>query len=306
MTEPNDLAPEPDAGVDLPDVQADDAGAEGFADDLRETLAESDGAETGEDDSARAYLEQAFGEAAEAEAKGAEQAKAATEWEGEHQSLYEQAIAAHGLTPEQAAQQGLTPQEATKRLYRAEQILKADPAAGFDYLVESYGANLDPTKRVEIAQRVLARLGFTHASQLGDQERAELQQWRAFQEQHRQAYRAELPKVHATIEQAANDRTNYPHFNQLEGMMAKIINAGLASDLPSAYDLAAKHAGLPARGVAARAAQQASVERAKAARTPRTSSVPVPVDDDADDNASNADILRAEFAKVRAAGRRVA
>jgi hypothetical protein len=140
MTEPNDLAPEPDAGADLPDVQTDDAGDESFADDLRETLAGSDGAEAGEDDSTRAYLEQAFGEAAEAEVKGAEQAKAATEWEGEHRSLYEQAIAAHGLTPEQAAQHGLTLQETTKRLYRAEQILKADPAAGFDYLAASYAA----------------------------------------------------------------------------------------------------------------------------------------------------------------------
>ena len=87
--------------------------------------------------------------------------------------------------------------------------------------------------------------------------------------------------------------------------MAKIINAGLAADLPTAYDVAAQSSGLPARGVAARAEQQASVAKAKAARTPRSVSVPVPDGDDDDSSASAADILRAEFAKARGTSRRV-
>jgi hypothetical protein len=292
-----------DLGADLPDDLGGDGGDDGgYAADLSDAIAEAKGETDGAGSDEPGYSRD-IAEAIEEQGAALAQAETARTWETELDGLYRQALGQYGLTPEAAAQQGITVQEATKRLYRAEQILKQNPAEGMAWLAGSYAANLSPEQRVTVAQKVLERLGFRDVDQLAQHERAELQQWRQYQAQQRQAHAEALPRVEQKIEAFGRDPA-HPHFGQLRVQMGRIMAAGLANTLEEAYDAAAQRAGLPARGQALAQAHRERIARAKAARTPNTASTrSAPAEDDDGGDMSFRATLAAELAKAKTNGR---
>ena len=293
MTMPDELAPDleaPDVDVGAADVGDDAADDNSYADDLAETLAEA-GGDASEATTAD-FLRQAFDEQRETGAS----ADAEAAWRKELDGL----VKPHREVLDRV---GKGKRHAIRQLFAAENLLRSDPVAGFSRLAAAYTGHLDDARRAEIAQSVLGTLGFETPGAVGQAERARLQQYEAAQRREAAAYQQQLQTAEQTIASFSQGRE---HFPTVRLTMAALMQSGDAADLSSAYRMACQLRGLtPDAATAAKAASEAqrqSIAKAKAARTPRTSSVPVPAEDE-DENLEQKDLLRQQLRQAQAANR---
>ena len=187
----------------------------------------------------------------------------------------------------------------------AEWVLRNDPSRlpRWRESRERTPRHLDETQRATIAQSVLGTLGFETPGAVGQAERQRLMQYEAAQRHEAAQMQQRLQVAEQTIASFSQGRE---HFPTVRLTMAALMQSGDANDLADAYRKACQLRGLtPSAEAAAAAAAQAqrAVEKAKTARTPRTSSVPVPAEDDEGD-ASQRDLLRAEFRRAQTANNR--
>jgi hypothetical protein len=288
--------------ADLAEAMAGDAGVElDDGDDIGADIAAAV-AEVGEDepagDSVADDIASVLEEQGNALAEGEAKAKADAAWRKELNSY---------LEPHRAALDGIGKgsKEAIRRLFRAEAALRADPGAAMAYLARAYTNPQDEARKASIAHSVLASLGYEAPGQLAQAERVRLQHFEA-QQRHAEHQAQALATEQLQAFSAAN-----PHFPRVRQHMAaamiRAANEGREMSLAQAYSAACGQLGLNVTSPAdLDAARRASVAKAKAASTPRSSSSRGAVaDEDTGGDTSIRGILKSEFASRSAAGGRI-
>lgn len=199
-------------------------------------------------------------------------AKLKTEYEGKLGTL---APIAEALRPVEARLKvnNIHPAQYVANLAAADEALRTNPMQAIQEVARMYGIDLGQLQT-----------GAQQAQTYVDPNQAALQQRLGqlesyLQQQQRMQHEAEASQLNARIEAFKNDPKNV-HFEAVKPHMAKLIQAGLATDLPDAYEQAVKlHPEISAKvaqdqRAAEEAARKQEAER-KAAEAKRAASVNV-------------------------------
>jgi hypothetical protein len=227
---------------------------------------------------------------------------------------------------------GLSRADGIQRLVNAHSALQRDPVNALAWLVDSYGSGgrISPDQAGVLIERIAAVSGLARVNpdvfssdMVARRVAVAMENYRAQEQAQRQQAAAQA--VPGEVERFASTRgadgqSAYPHFQavrtQMGALMLAAAQSGQAMTLAEAYDQAVwahpqLRAGLT-KAEQTRAAQQAdearkaSVQRARAASTPRTASTaPASAEDDGE-GLSVREIVTREFAKrANGSGRRI-
>lgn len=273
-----DLALPDDAGAaELPGAELPDDGGElDWRGDLEAALTGADDDAAADD--AREDLRREFGRAAET--KASEDAEKA--WRRELNQLLEPARPALNSV-------GKGSKHAIRSVLKAEALLRSDPVAGVSRIVDLYTGHLDGAAKAQLASAVLGRLGYSGPDQIGQAERQRLAEYDHAQ---RQEHAANVQALNSAAQALDAFARTAPHLETVRGLMASLMMSGESATLPEAYAAACRYKGLTTSAETAAQAQRQAIAKARAARTPRTASSPVPADEDDDENLSTAQVLR--------------
>jgi len=138
------------------------------------------------------------------------------------------------------ASAGLGSEQATRMLFQAHKALLTDPVAGIRNLATQYGVDLRqfaPQPRPETPPAQTQAAPSDPALASVQRELAELKQFLSSQQQR--AVEAENATVEQTIQAFASD-PKHPHFPAVRTAMGALMQAGIAKDLDTAYEMACR------------------------------------------------------------------
>jgi hypothetical protein len=186
-------------------------------------------------------------------------AKLKTEYEGKLGTL---APIAEALRPVEARLKvnNIHPAQYVANLAAADEALRTNPMQAIQEVARMYGIDLGQLQTG--GQQAQAYMDPTQAAL--QQRLGQLEGY--LQQQQRMQHEAEASQLNARIEAFKNDPKNV-HFEAVKPHMAKLIQAGLATDLPDAYEQAVKlHPEVYAQVTQAQRAQEDAARKQEAER----------------------------------------